>query len=255
MALWIANAEYLELRPNTLEDDLQTIIRAVYRQVLGNAHVMESQRLSSAESLLRNRDITVRGFVRAVAQSELYRSLFFETSSSYRFIELNFKHLLGRAPVEQTEISRHVLIYNEQGYEAEINSYIDSDEYIASFGENVVPYSRGNRTQTGIKNVGFNRTFALDRGFAAYDAAGKNAKLISDVGSNLPTKIKFPATGSGAYSNTGKRFRITVASGSSNPPRISMGKVTFEVGYNQMSQKIQNIQKTGGKILSITEVA
>ncbi|KAB8330422.1 hypothetical protein SD80_030895 [Scytonema tolypothrichoides VB-61278] len=28
-----------------------------------------------------------------------------------------------------------------------------------------------------------------------------------------------------------------------------------DLSYNQMSQKIQNIQKTGGKILSITEVA
>ncbi|NJM69844.1 MAG: photosystem I reaction center subunit XII [Scytonema sp. RU_4_4] len=254
MALWIADAESVELRPNASEEELQVIIRAVYRQVLGNAHIMESQRLTSAESLLRNGDITVRGFVRAVAQSELYRSLFFDTSSSYRFIELNFKHLLGRAPLDQAEISEHVQTYNQQGYEAEISSYVDSDEYIQSFGENVVPYSRSNRTQTGMKNVTFNRTFALDRGFAAYDAAGKKAKLISDVAGNLPTKIKFPATGSGAYSNTGKRFRITVSKGSFNP-RMSQGKVTFEVGYNQMSQKIQNIQKTGGKILSITEVA
>ncbi|MBW4630747.1 MAG: phycobilisome rod-core linker polypeptide [Iphinoe sp. HA4291-MV1] len=254
MALWIADLDSVELRSNTSEDDLQTIIRGVYRQVLGNAHVMESQRLTSAESFLRNGDTTVREFVRAVAQSELYRSLFFETSSSYRFIELNFKHLLGRAPADQAEISEHVLIYNQQGYEAEINSYIDSDEYTQSFGENVVPYSRGNRTQTGIKNVGFNRTFALDRGYAAYDAASKKAKLISDVGSNLPTKIKFPASGFGAYSNTGKRFRITAAKASFNP-RVKQGNVTFEVGYDQMSQKIQNIHKTGGKILSITEVA
>lgn len=254
MALWIADVETVELRPNRSEDDLQAIIRAVYRQVLGNAHVMESQRLSSAESFLRNGDITVRGFVRAVAQSDLYRSLFFESSSPYRFIELNFKHLLGRAPVAQSEISEHVQNYNQRGYEAEINSYIDSNEYIRSFGENVVPHSRGNRTQIGIKNVGFNRTFALDRGFAAYDAASKQAKLIGDVAANRATKITFPAGGSGAYSNTGKRFRITAIKGNFGP-RQTRGNLTFEVGYDQMSQKIKNIQKTGGKILSITEIA
>jgi len=252
MALWL-EAESVELRPNATEDDLQAVIRAVYRQVLGNAHVMDNQRLTSAESQLRYGDITVREFVRAVAQSDLYRSLFFETSSPYRFVELNFKHLLGRAPQDQTEVSEHVQIYNNQGYEAEINSYLDSDEYVSNFGEHVVPSVRGNRTQLGMKNVGFNRTFALMRGFAANDV-GKSAKLIRDIGGNLPTKIVAPIGGSGAANNTAKRFRIVV-SGASYGPRVTQSTTTFEVGYNQLSQKIKNIQKTGGKILSITEVA
>ncbi|MEA5568720.1 phycobilisome rod-core linker polypeptide [Anabaena sp. UHCC 0399] len=252
MALWI-ETESVELRPNATEDNLQTIIRAVYRQVLGNAHIFDSQLLTSAESQLRNGDITVAGFVRSVAQSDLYRSLFFETSSPYRFVELNFKHLLGRAPQDQTEIAEHVQIYNTQGYEAEINSYLDSDEYILNFGENIVPSARGNRTQVGVKNVGFNRTFALMRGFAANDV-GKSAKLISDIGGNLPTKIVSPSIGSGASSNTGKRFRVSISKANFGL-RVTKSMATFEVGYNQLSQKIQNIQKTGGKILSITEIA
>ncbi|AUT01708.1 photosystem I reaction center subunit XII [Nostoc sp. CENA543] len=251
MALWI-EAESVELRANASEDDLQTIIRAVYRQVLGNAHIFDSQRLTNAESQLRNGDITVREFVRAVAQSDLYRSLFFETSSPYRFIELNFKHLLGRAPQDQAEIAEHVQIYNTQGYEAEINSYIDSDEYVRSFGDNVTPSARGNRTQTGVKNVGFNRTFALMRGFAANDV-GKSAKLIGDIGSNLATKIIAPL-GGGAVGNREKRFRVAVSKANFGR-RVTQSMATFDVGYNQLSQKIQSIQKTGGKILSITEIA
>ncbi|NER49396.1 MAG: photosystem I reaction center subunit XII, partial [Symploca sp. SIO1A3] len=47
----------LELRPNATEEDLQTVIRAVYKQILGNQYVMESDRLSSAESQLRNGEI------------------------------------------------------------------------------------------------------------------------------------------------------------------------------------------------------
>lgn len=252
MALWI-ESETVELRPNASEEDLQAVIRAAYRQVLGNAHVMESQRLTSAESMLRNGDITVKEFVRAVAQSELYRSLFFETASPYRFVELNFKHLLGRAPQDQAEISEHVVRYNEQGYDAEISSYVDSDEYNANFGEHVVPSARGNRTQSGIKNVGFNRTFALMRGFASNDV-GKSAKLIGDLGGNLPTKIVAPAGRSGAYSNTGKRFRISVSRANSGP-RVTQSATTYEVAYSQLSQRIQSIQKTGGRILRITEVA
>jgi phycoerythrin-associated linker protein len=253
MALWVNDIDAIELWNNTSEDDLQTAIRAAYRQVLGNAHVMESQRLTSAESMLRNGDINMRGFVRAIAQSDLYRSLFFETSSPYRFIELNFKHLLGRAPLDQAEVRDRVRLYNEQGYEAEINAYIDSDEYGANFGENIVPKSQGNRTQVGMKNVNFNRTFALDRGFAAYDAASKNAKLIGDIAGNRPTKISFPAGGS-AYANTSKRFRIAITKAKFGA-RVTQTNATFEVSYSQLSDRIKNIQKTGGKILSITEVA
>ena len=161
MALWVPTAEPVELRPEASEDDLQTVIRVVYTQVLGNQHVMESERLTSGESLLRNGDITVRGFVRFVAQSELYRSLFFESASPYQFVENNCRHLLGRAPQDQAEISAHVQTYNASGYAAEIDSYIDSEEYLSNFGENVVPYACGTETQAGATNVSFNRAFAF----------------------------------------------------------------------------------------------
>ncbi len=253
MALWLTDADPVELRPHASEEDLQVVIRAVYKQVLGNAHVMESQRLTSAESLLRNQDITVKEFVRAVAQSELYRSLFFNTSSPYRLVELNFKHLLGRAPNDQAEIAEHVLTYNQHGLAAEIDSYIGSDEYTMAFGENIVPSARGNKSQLGNKNVSFNRTFALMRGNASSSDSSKKAKLISDVAGNRPTAIVFPASGSGAYANTGKRFRIVVTRSNSGP-RVTQSAATIDVSYSQLSRNIKNIQKTGGKILSISEV-
>jgi phycoerythrin-associated linker protein len=254
MALWI-EAESIELGPKSStagDSHLQVVIRAVYRQVLGNAHVMDNQRLTHAESGLRNGDLSIREFVRTIAYSDLYRTRFFENSSPYRFIELNFKHFLGRAPQDQQEVSQHVQIYNGAGYTAEINSYLDSDEYFSNFGEHVVPSLRGTHTQVGIKNVGFNRTFALIRGFAASDV-GKSAKLIRDLGGNLPTKIVAPARTSGAYSNTGKRFRVLVSK-ASFCPRMAEDATCFEVKYNQLSQKIQNIQNTGGKILSVMEI-
>jgi len=243
----------IELRSNATEEDVQVVIRAAYRQVLGNVHVMESQRLTSAESLLRNGNITVREFVRQVAKSDLYQSLFFNTNSPYRFIELNCKHLLGRAPLEQTEIAQHVQTYNEQGYEAEIDSYIDSDDYTQNFGENVVPYPRSLRSQTGIKNVGFNRMVSLLGGAATSDSSNK-AQLIATVASNQPQKIKLPSIGSsGASSTTGKRFRI--AASKSGGAKVRTSNMSYEVSYAQMSQQIQNIQKMGGKIISITEVS
>ena len=108
MSLWVNDSDPVELREGATEADVQAVIRAAYKQVLGNQHVMESESLTTAEAMLRNGDIGVRGFVRMVAKSELYRSLFFNSSSQYRFIELNCKHFLGRAPLDQAEISEHV---------------------------------------------------------------------------------------------------------------------------------------------------
>ncbi|QYO66413.1 phycobilisome rod-core linker polypeptide [Leptolyngbya sp. 7M] len=251
MALWVMASEPVELRPAASEAELQTVIRAVYRQVLGNRHLMESQRLTEAESLLRQGELTVRGFVRQVAQSDLYRSLFFEPSSPYRFIELNFKHLLGRAPIDQTEIAEHVQRYVCDGYAAEIDSYLDSNEYQRSFGEHQVPYERGSQTQAGLKAVAFNRSLALMRGFAASDS-GRSAQLITDLAANLPTPILAP-TGAGAYTNSNKRFRLTIAAANLGP-RTNRSRFTVEVNYEQLSSKIQSIHRTGGKIVRISEV-
>ena len=253
MSLWVREAEPLELKANATEEELQAVIRGVYKQILGNVHLMESNRFTSAESLLRNGDITVRGLVRIVAKSDLYRSRFFEGSSQYRFIELNYKHFLGRAPQEQAEISQHVQIYNEQGYEAEIDSYIDSDEYLENFGENKVPYPRSNTTQVGIKNAGFNRPFSLFRGDATSDSSNQ-AQLISDLAANLATKITAPVADGGTPGNSAKRFRISVAKAGLGP-RFKRSNATYEISYEQMSRTIQNIHKIGGKILSITQIA
>ncbi|WP_197278606.1 phycobilisome rod-core linker polypeptide, partial [Pseudanabaena sp. 'Roaring Creek'] len=74
--------------------DVDTVIRAVYKQVLGNSHVMESDCLVVAESKLTNGEISVREFVRIVAKSDFYRDRYFSSCAPYRFVELNFLHLL-----------------------------------------------------------------------------------------------------------------------------------------------------------------
>ena len=246
--------EPLELRSYYTEDDLQTVIRAVYKQVLGNEHLMESQRLESPEALLRDGSINVRQFVRIVAKSPLYQSLFFHSSSQNRFIELNFKHLLGRSPLDQSEIDEHVLIYREQGYNGDIDSYLDSNEYIESFGEDIVPYPRHIITQRGMKTESFNRMFSLLRGSATSDR-DNSAKLISNLAANLATPIKPPNVGNGAaYSNTSKSFLIEFFS-RTNDARINRrAKRQTIVSYYQMNQEVRKIHKSGGKIFKITEL-
>lgn len=118
----------IELWPGRSEEEVEIVIRAVYRQVLGNAYVLESERLSVPESQLKRGEISIREFVRQVAKSELYRSRFFDSSPRYRAIELNFRHLLGRAPLDLEETRAHSTILDAKGFEADIDSYINSDE-------------------------------------------------------------------------------------------------------------------------------
>ncbi len=245
----------IELWPGSDRGDFDAIIRAVYRQVLGNPHIMESERLISAESQLCNGNITVREFVRAVAKSDFYRRRYFESCAPYRFIELNFKHLLGRAPNDQTEIAAHIRICVEQGYEAEIDSYIDSEEYQIHFGDQVVPYYR-TTSQVGQKQVGYNNILSLIRGVAEVDSAATSSRLVEAVGTNTAPKNRPTQKGGrvAAYADaTEKTFKIVVKGVTGGNRHQTTAE--YVVSGSNMSAKIQQINRTKGKIVSITEIA
>ena len=244
----------IELREKS-SDNFDLVIRSVYRQVLGNPHVMESERLSSAESRLCNQDITVREFIREVAKSDFYRSRYFESCAPYRFVELNFKHLLGRAPESQAELSEHIRICIEEGYEAEIDSYLDSEEYQDNFGDNIVPYYRGATSQVGQKQAEYNRLFNVYGGYASVDSAVKSSRLVDAVATNGDNKINLPSTGghSGYKDATDKKFKIVVKGAKFDAPRRVSNDV-YIVSGGKMTPQIQRIHRAGGSIVSITEI-
>jgi len=247
----------VELRQSASSEDLATLIRAVYKQVLGNPHVMDSERLVTAESMLCNGELTVREFVRAVAKSDFYRRRYFESCAPYRFVELNFKHLLGRAPRDQAELSEHIRLCIEKGYEAEIDSYLDSEEYNQKFGENIVPYYQGAKSLTGQKQVSYNRTLSLYQGYAGVDSAFTGSRLVGEIATNSASKISLPGTGGrlGGYKDaTEKTFKIKVTGSKFDSPR-RVSTTEYTVSGANMTPQIQRIQRSGGKIVSITEVA
>ncbi|NJK51557.1 MAG: photosystem I reaction center subunit XII [Leptolyngbyaceae cyanobacterium SU_3_3] len=249
----MASSPVLELWPTSDLEAVQTVIRAVYRQVLGNPHVMESERLVTAESQLCDRSISVREFVRAVAKSDFYRTRYFESCAPYRFVELNFLHLLGRAPQDQKEVSEHIVRCVAEGYDAEIDSYINSDEYQAAFGENIVPYYRGKNSEANPKQVGYNRIFAIDRGPAQVDSSVRSSQLVYAVAANAASAIK-PSTSTVIGSGTEKRFKIVVAGSKFDGPR-RVSATEYIVSASKMTPQIQRINRTSGKIVSITEIA
>jgi phycocyanin-associated rod linker protein len=263
-----------EKRPNASKQEIELVIRAVYRQVLGNDYVLASERLVSAESLLRDGNLTVRDFVRVLAKSELYKAKFFYNNFQTRLIELNYKHLLGRAPYDESEVAYHLDLYNEKGYDAEIDSYIDSLEYTNSFGDNIVPYYRGFATQPGQKIAGFNRIFRLYRGYANSDRSqleGNRSRLARELASNQVSSIVGPSGSNdnwnfrasadiapkqnfgNAVGQSNRTYRIEVT-GLRSPgyPSVRRSSTAFIVPYERLSDKIQQIHKQGGKIVSVT---
>jgi phycocyanin-associated rod linker protein len=266
----------LELRPNWTPEEAKVAVQAIYRHVLGNDYLMASERLVGLESLLCNGQITVREFVRGLAKSELYKNKFLYPHFQTRVIELNFKHLLGRAPYDEAEVVEHLDRYQNEGYDADIDSYLDSEEYESSFGDSIVPCYRGFATQTGQKTAGFARMFQLYRGYANSDnsqIAGAPSRLAGELGKNSVSAIVGPSGvndgwayrpskqnvtptrvfGRSSVGSTDRLYRIEV-SGVSLPryPRVRRSSQEFVVPYEQLSSTLQQINKMGGKVASIT---
>jgi phycocyanin-associated rod linker protein len=272
-----ANSSPIELRNRATKQEVAEVISAIYRQILGNDHLMKSERLISAESLLGDGKITVRDFVRQVAKSELYKNKFFYNSFQTRVIELNYKHLLGRAPYDESEVIYHLDLYQGKGYDADIDSYIDSPEYETSFGENIVPFYRGFQTQTGQKTVGFSRMFQLYRGYANSDRAqlkGTTPHLAGELGRNSSSTVVTPSGngegfayvaqsrgvtpnstfgGSASFGKEGRLFRVEVAKvfGAGYPSTRKVNQAVV-IPYEELSSYMQRVQKQGGRIASIT---
>jgi phycocyanin-associated rod linker protein len=253
-----SDASPVELRPQWTQEEAKVAINAVYRQVLGNDHLMESERLTSAESLLCNGAITVREFVRGVAKSELYKSKFFYNNYHPRTIELNFKHLLGRALYDESEIIYHLDIYQNQGFDADIDTYIDSQEYTQTFGDNTVPYYRGFETQPGQKTVGFTRMFQLYRGYASSDRSQshQSARLTYDLARNIVTPIASPdrkqALIGATVTTRGQLYRLRVSQGAKGrAPQLRRSIKEYVVPYERLSATLQKLNQSGCQILSI----
>lgn len=252
--------EVFERSGGETADQLAGLIRVTYRQVMGNPHLMESERSLTAESQFAEGRLNTREFVRAVALSPDYRRRFFESNAPYRFVELNFKHLLGRAPLTQAEVSEHIQRLANEGYEAEINSYIDSDEYQNLFGENIIPFARISSEQ-GRSQLAFNRHLSLAGGYASSDTVQSASNLVMSVAtntvpsnwSNTSQRINRIGANAGTTEPTGKRYRIVVqaqpAGGRQRTPNA-----TYLVSGKDMTSQLGYVHRRGGRILSITEV-
>jgi phycobilisome rod-core linker protein len=126
----------------TGEKDMDALIWAAYRQIFSEHLIIASYRQKFLESQLKNRQISVREFIRGLGKSEPYYRLVMETNSNYRLVDLSFTRFLGRASYGKDEQIANSIIIATKGLEGFIDSILESSEYLDNFGEDIVPYQR-----------------------------------------------------------------------------------------------------------------
>lgn len=120
--------------------ELGDLINAAYRQIF--FHAFKWDREIALESQLRNRQITVRDFIRGLLLSNTFIDSFYSKNSNYRFVEHCVEKVLGRRVYSEAEKIAWSAVIMTEGVKSFIDQLLNSDEYIENFGEDTVPYHR-----------------------------------------------------------------------------------------------------------------
>lgn len=123
-------------------EERQNALYQIYAQVLERQpYAYERKVLGQAEKDFLKNKIGVKRFLRVLGQSEVYLNEFYYNSSNQKFIELCFKHFMGRAPKGQEEMRFYCDILMRQGVKELITAVLDSEEYTKHFGCFTVPHA------------------------------------------------------------------------------------------------------------------
>jgi phycobilisome rod-core linker protein len=136
--------------------DMGYLINAAYRQIF--FHAFKSDREIILESQLRNRQITVRDFIRGLMLSTTFIESFYNKNSNFRFVEHCVQKVLGRRVYSEAEKIAWSAIVMSQGVKGFVDQLLNSEEYIDNFGENIVPYQRRRKLPSGAAETPFNIT-------------------------------------------------------------------------------------------------
>ena len=223
---------------STESAEVESAIDCAYRHVYGNGHVMDHERSISLEAELRDGRLTIREFIRGLAKSDFYRRNFYDSCSPQRTIELDFKHILGRPPHDQYEVSECIQIQASQGHDALVDSLIDSEEYNKAFGEHGVPFMRSWQSQPGSAQSAFNHTAAVSLGYAFSDKAiGTSSRLGDQLASGRASSIAFPTSADVQWMRISSRWR------GNQPPRWAtrFGTVFVVAGVIEVSRLVVTV--------------
>ena len=166
----------------------------------------------------------------------------------------------------------HFNILQDKGFDAEIDSYLDSAEYQERFGEEVVPFLHGWNYSVGQQGLQFSYMLQLSRGGAGASVRGDllktQSRLNPSVHAELPLPVVSPnAKGAGfrkvssdgvtrqgvGAGEEGRTFRVEISGFSNYRLHKRSNRVRF-IPFNKLLEYQQQIHREGGRIASITPV-
>jgi hypothetical protein len=167
----------------------------------------------------------------------------------------------------------HFTILQDHGYDAEIDSHIDSPEYQERFGEEVVPFLHGWDYSVGHQGRQFSWLMQLARGAAASvkgDSARTNFRLGPALHQDRAVPVVSPNSGAsgGQPANVAQSaitqmmkgigqkarvYRVEVA-GLNNYRLHKRANTVRFVTFDKMLETQQTIHRQGGRVVSVSPV-
>nr|AHZ34037.1 phycobilisome rod-core linker polypeptide CpcG2 (Lrc) [uncultured Synechococcus sp.] len=120
--------------------NIDNLIEQAYQQIF--FHAMQSDREPYLESQLRSGNITLRDFIRGLLLSERFQQGYYQCSSNYRMVDQVVGRVLGRPVHGEAERLAWSIVIGEKGFTTFVDTLLDSDEYMSSFGYDLVPQQR-----------------------------------------------------------------------------------------------------------------
>jgi phycobilisome rod-core linker protein len=126
----------------TDDGEVDALIAAAYRQIFNEQQMLKSNRLPRLESQLKMGQITVKGFIKGLLLSPVFRDRNYSPNSNYRFARMGIQRVLGREVYSDREVLSWSIVLATQGLNGFVDALLNSEEYQTAFGENTVPYQR-----------------------------------------------------------------------------------------------------------------
>jgi phycobilisome core-membrane linker protein len=252
------------MRPRLSGAQKAEVIRAAYRQVFERdiAKAYSQTPCPVQATQVRQGDISMREFIRALGKSNEYRRQFYGRFVNSRVVELAFRHFLGRGISSREEFTRYFDIVSAQGLDGLVDSLVNSMEYARVFGEETVPYLRdlGEEAQ---ESAGWGSNRKLFRFSAPFEGAPQYVTLYASYRQPLPDQHPYGGGNDPLALNYGAIFPSGTASVSTRPVpfsydtrRILVGNGIRQPGpMNSTQFRKATPRRVGPRVLRLQQIA
>jgi phycobilisome core-membrane linker protein len=263
-ALAAESAQRFNMKPGMTGSQKAEVVRAAYRQIferdIAKAY---SQVVCPVEATqVRQMDISMREFIRALGHSKEYRQQFYGRFSNSRAVELAFRHFLGRGISSREEFTRYFDIVSAQGLKGLVDALINTSEYAQVFGEETVPYLRdlGEEAQ---ESAGWGSHRKLFRFSAPFEGAPQYVTLYAAYRQPFPDQHVYGGGNDPLALNYGAIFPSSSASVATRPApygydsrRILIGNGLNQPGQMNTAQfRKAAPRRVGPKVVRLQQIA